>query len=213
MGKSLRYLLRQIEMAGHIVDPDLIPEESVDATMLLDYWRMCRELGRNLDDPQVRWPRNLIEAHDAAAMEYRRLQDRKAVSELAVAFRVRRRQLARYIFQADGLKIVPAYSQRDLQKEGDVLHHCVGSYARKHAEARTAIFFIRRTVEPGKPYYTLELDEKTLTVRQNRGLRNCGRTPEVLAFEELWLDWLRAGARRDEHGRPVLPEKAERRSA
>ncbi|MDE7376690.1 MAG: PcfJ domain-containing protein, partial [Muribaculaceae bacterium] len=59
----------------------------------------------------------------------------------------------------------------------------------------TAIFFIRRTVEPGKPYYTLELDEKALTVRQNRGLRNCGKTPEVQAFEEMWLAWVRAGAR------------------
>lgn len=210
VGKSLRYLLRQIERAGHIADPDLIPEESVDAAMLLDYWRMSRELGRNLEDRQVRWPRDLIEAHDAVAEEYRRLQDRKEMTELAAAFRVRRRLLARYIFEADGLKIVPAYSQADLRKEGDMLHHCVASYALKHAKGNAAIFFIRRTVEPGKPYYTLELDEKGLTVRQNRGLRNCGKTPEVQAFEDLWIAWVRAGARRDEHGKPVLPERKER---
>ena len=175
---------------------------------------MSRGLGRNLDDPQVRWPRDLIEAHDAASAEYRLLQDRKEVTELAAAFRVRRRQLARYIFQADGLKIVPAYSQRDLMREGDALHHCVASYAGGHAAGRTAIFFIRRTVEPGKPYYTLELDEKTLAVRQNRGLRNCDRTPEVQAFEAIWLAWVRAGAGRDENGRPVLPERRqEARSA
>ena len=77
----------------------------------------------------------------------------------------------------------------------------------------TAIFFIRRTVEPGKPYYTLELDEKTLTVRQNRGLRNCAKTAAVQAFEDLWISWVRAGARRDERGRPALPEKKEARSA
>lgn len=85
---------------------------------------------------------------------------------------------------------------------------------RQHAEGKTAIFFIRRTVEPWKPYYTLELDEKKLTVRQNRGLRNCGKTAAVQAFEDLWISWVRAGARRDEHGKPVLTEKGkEARSA
>ena len=123
------------------------------------------------------------------------------------------RQLAKYIFEADGLKIIPAGSLAELQKEADALHHCVWTYARRHAEGKTAIFFIRRTVEPRVPYYTLELDEKGRTVRQNRGLRNCGKTPEVQAFEELWLSWVRSGARRDERGRPVLPERKEARRA
>ena len=81
------------------------------------------------------------------------------------------------------------------------------TYAERHAEGKTAIFFIRRTVEPGKPYYTLELDEKKLRVRQNRGLRNCGKTEAVQAFEDLWLSWVRAGAKRDGRGRPVPPER------
>lgn len=46
--------------------------------------------------------------------------------------------------------------------------------------------------------------EKELTVRQNRGMRNGPRTPEVRAFEELWLSWVRAGAPRDKTGRPVV---------
>ena len=219
VGKSLRYLLKQAAEDpymdnGEDEQDEPVPGAYADAATLLDYWRMSRELGRNLGDQQVRWPRDLIEAHDAASEDYRRMQDRKSMATLAAAFRVRRRHLARYIFQADGLKIMPAYSQAELRKEGDDLHHCVGSYARRHAKGGTAIFFIRRTVEPGRPYYTLELDEKTLTVRQNRGLRNCGKTPEVQAFEDLWISWVRAGARRDDRGRPVLPEKTtDRRSA
>ena len=69
---------------------------------------------------------------------------------------------------------------------------------------QSAIFFIRRKNRPGESYYTLELDEKKLTVRQNRGLRNCPRTPEVQAFEDLWLSWVRSGAPRDERGKPVV---------
>ncbi len=210
VGKSLRYLLKQIERAGPGMEDeygDPLPEGVIDAAMLLDYWTGCRELGRSLDDPQVRWPRDLAEAHDKVMELRRQREQRKQEQTLAALFRIRRRQLARYIFEADGLKIVPAYSWRDLQKEADKLHHCVWTYAGRHAKGKTAIFFIRRTVEPGKPYYTLELDEKTLTVRQNRGLRNCGKTPEVQAFEDLWISWVRAGAKRDPRGKPVLPGK------
>lgn len=213
VGKSLRYLLKQSELALAVSDPDIIPEEAVDAATLLDYWAACRELGRNLDDVQVRFPRNLIEAHDAALEQRRIAEAKKADAALAPRFRIRRRQLAKYIFEADGLKIIPAGSRAEFQKEADSLHHCVWTYAQRHAEGKTAIFFIRRTVEPWKPYYTLELDEKKLTVRQNRGLRNCGKTAAVQAFEDLWISWARAGAKRDERGRPVLPEREEARSA
>lgn len=54
--------------------------------------------------------------------------------------------------------------------------------------------FIRRSDAPDEPYYTLELDEGHLTVRQNRGLRNCARTKEVRDFEAAWLEW--AGQKR-----------------
>lgn len=142
------------------------------------------------------------------------MERQETAKSLAGLFRIRRRQLARYIFEADGLKIVPAYSQRELEKEAAELHHCVWTYAKQHAEGKTAIFFIRRKAEPGVPYYTLELNEESLTVRQDRGLRNCDKTPEVQAFEDLWISWVRSGAKRDEEGRPLLPEDHQiRRSA
>lgn len=225
VGKSIRYLWKQAVEDPFANDPyveddefdepyEPIPGACPDVTTLLDYWRACRALGRNLNDYQVRFPRNLIEAHDAAMKQRRMLEEQKKEAALAPRFRIRRRQLAKYIFAADGLKIIPAGSRAELQKEADVLHHCVWTYAQRHANGETAIFFIRRTVEPGKPYYTLELDEKTLTVRQNRGRMNCGKTAAVQAFEALWISWVRAGAKRDERGRPVLPErKKEARSA
>lgn len=222
--KSIRYLLKQQECYDwadpYVAEEDCeelgepVPGAYADVTTLLDYWRACQTLGRNLDDAQVRFPRNLLEAHDAAFEQQRVMENEVMAKSLASRFRIRRRQLAKYIFAADGLKIIPAGSERELQREGDLLHHCVGSYAARHAVGGTAIFFIRRTVEPRTPYYTLELDEKTLTVRQNRGLRNCGKTAAVQAFEDLWISWARAGAKRDERGRPVLPEKGkEARSA
>ena len=199
VAKSLRYLLGQCEAVG--VEPeDEDPEPFIpDVQTLLDYWDMARTLGRNLNDPQVRFPKNLLDAHDRAS----ELVEQRKVDALASQFRFRRRLLKKYSFAADGLLIRPSASQRELTEEGNALHHCVGTYGKKHAEGKTAIFFIRRASQPRESYYTLELDEKKLEVRQNRGKLNCARTPEVRAFEEKWLAWVRAGAPRDQAGNPV----------
>lgn len=109
--------------------------------------------------------------------------------------------------EADGLLIVPAGSQKDLDRESEKLHHCVWTYGENHAKGKTAIFFIRRKEHPRTPYYTLELDEEKMKIKQNRGLRNCGKTPEVQAFEDLWIYWVRHGAKRDKEGKPVLPQR------
>lgn len=202
VAKSIRYLLDQcvtLEEEVDDADADAIP----DVQILTDYWTMAENLGRDLSDPSVRFPRDLIAAHDRMS----ELTAARQMDSFASQFRIRRKLLGRYSFAADGLMIRPAASQAELTREGDALHHCVGSYGRRHATGETAIFFIRRRSRPGTPYYTLELDEKTCTVRQNRGNRNCARTPEVQAFEDLWLSWLKAGALRDERGRPVIPER------
>lgn len=199
--KSIRYLLRQCEALSSDVD-DAGADPIPDAQLLRDYWDMAKMLGRDLSDPSVKYPKDLIAAHDRA-ME---LMAQKEADSLANLFRIRRHVLKKYGFAAHGLLIRPAASQRELTAEGDALHHCVGTYGKKHATGKTAIFFIRRADRPKEPYYTLELDEKTLTVRQNRGKNNCARTPEVEVLEKEWLVWVRAGAPRDQDGRPLLEQ-------
>ena len=105
----------------------------------------------------------------------------------------------------------PRGSLVPLVAEGDALHHCVGTYAKDHANGKTAIFFIRRAKAPRKSFYTLELNEGKLVVRENRGRRNCARTKEVEELEAVWLAWLKAGAPRDAKGRPVVPEQSKQK--
>ncbi len=209
VGRSIRYLLEQIELDGRAraeeyeddsdfyVEPCEL-EPYIDAGYLLDYWTMAGQLGRHLEAPRIRWPADLRAAHDEAMDQLRQRKE----SDRSMQFRLRRKQLWRYCWRCKGLLVRPAKSQRELTEEGDALCHCVSTYGQRHAAGDTAIFFIRRVSAPGKPYFTLELDEKTLTVRQNRGLCNCARTPEVAEFERVWLEWIRAGC----------PKEAPRRS-
>lgn len=200
VGKSIRYLLRQCETLAEEVDDAGADWCIPDVPMLLDYWHMSEQLGRDLTDSSVRFPIDLLQAHDAVT----ELLKQRELDALADSFRLRRKQLKKYIFAANGLIIRPAASQRELTAEGDALHHCVSTYGKRHAAGDTAIFFIRRVSRPREPYYTLELDEKALTVRQNRGLHNCARTPEIQAFEDMWLSWIRDGCQRDKLGKPVV---------
>ena len=206
VAKSIQYLLDQCRLAedNYMPEPedeDPPPYDEVpDVQILLDYWDMAEQLGRDLSSAQVRFPHDLFAAHDDASTQ---LQARKEAGRAGL-FRVRRRYLRRWSFAADGLLIRPAASQKELTDEGNRLSHCVGTYGEKHAEGKTAIFFIRRSSRPKEPYYTLEFDEKKFEVRQNRGKRNCPRTPEVRDFEELWLSWVLAGAPRDDRGKPVV---------
>ena len=116
----------------------------------------------------------------------------KESAEVQAAFTTRFEALSRFSYVSPiGLQIFPAPSQISLIEEGEKLHHCVGGYATRHANGQTAIFFVRKIETPDEPFFTLELNEKTLSVVQNRGLRNCARTPEVVAFEEEWLQYIK----------------------
>ena len=78
------------------------------------------------------------------------------------------------------LMIVIPSSAEDLRREGQILHHCVGTYVERVAEGKTTILFIRKTESPEEPYYTMEWrDEKVI---QCRGMRNKDMTPDVEAF-------------------------------
>lgn len=206
VSKSIAYLLQQCGQwdDGYVPEPeDEDPQLDTgvpDVQTLLDYWTMAEQLGWDLSSTQVRFPHNLFAAHDDASAQ---LYARKEAGRAGL-FRIRRRYLSRWAFAADGLVIRPAASQQELTDEGNHLSHCVSTYGAKHAEGETAIFFIRRKNRPKEPYYTLEFNEKEMEVRQNRGKRNCPRTPEIQAFENLWLSWVRAGAPRDERGKPVV---------
>ena len=174
---------------------------------LRDYRRMAVEDGRDLTDNLVCWPRNLAASHQRQIAEREAIRNRKEAEKRAKEqaerkekFRERLVVLEELSFQRDGLLIRPCTDEAELIQEGKSLHHCVASYAKDHASGKTAILFIRKVEEPDKPFFTLEFDEKRQIVRQNRGLRNCDRTPEVTAFEKAWLDWLKKG-------NPKLPRK------
>lgn len=165
-----------------------------DLSILDDYWRMAAQRGYDLDNPDLRYPPSLYRAHERVREELKREREEKSRRERtarAAAIRKRYRELSAFSWEKDGILIRPAKSEAELKREGEALHHCVANYAASVAKGTSAIFFVHKTEEPDKPWYTLELNEKDLMVRQNRGSRNCARTKEVKTFEDAWVEYLK----------------------
>lgn len=156
---------------------------------LRDYWNMSEQLGNTLTEKRDLLPKDLKEAHDRCAVR----QKERKLEHLKKAFGTRYRKMSMYSWEREGILIRPVETPGELIREGEQLHHCVASYAENHASGRTTIMLIRRTEKPEEPWYTLEFNQKTKSVIQNRGNRNCNRTKEVTEFEAAWLEWIRGG--------------------
>ena len=212
------------------------PEDDADEIMLTDYWSMIRTeaaaagvphpspagdteeararreaagpIARNFPQGKVgtgeMWPDRLKREHDRAAARQKKEANRK----LDAAILRQAEKLEKFSLTLDGITIRPARSAGELAAEGKILHHCVGSYAERVSKGETFIFFIRREEEPDMSWYTLNLDKDLKTVIQNRGNRNCDRTPEIESFEKTWLGWVRAGAPRDRDGEALIPGRS-----
>ena len=153
---------------------------------LHDYWRMLIQVEGEIT-PGNRYPQNLHRAHDGVT---RRIEQAKK-EERQEKYMKRKDQLAKFAWESDGLIIRAVEDDDELYAEGKKLSHCVYSYADRHCSGDTAIMVIRHADKPSEPYFTLELNEKGLSVRQNRGLRNCAKTEEVERFEAAWLDHIK----------------------
>lgn len=175
--KIVRYILRQIRK---------YPQEKskIGVSVLKDYWRLAEQAGEALCTEEEKYPQHLVAAHDAML---ERVQFQKSLKR-EEGFRKQYEKLSLYSFAADGLLIRPVRDEMELIQEGKLLHHCVATYAERHAEGKRVILLIRMEEEPEKPFYTLNLDTESLYVIQNHGLRNCGPTKEVQAFVDLWLE-------------------------
>ena len=109
--------------------------------------------------------------------------------EIEEKFQKQIQALKKFSWEKSGLMIRPPGSQEEVADEGVELCHAVVCYLEKMSQGTTAILFIRRASEPDKPFYTLELNPKTLKVVQCRTKHNASyeENPEVMEFVETWV--------------------------
>lgn len=145
-----------------------------------DYIGDCKTLEMNLKDEQILFPKNLHAAHQNTISQVKI----KANEQFNLKIKKRAQALEKYKFEYNGLTIRPVVSSVELIKEGEVLHHCVGTYAKRYADGETSIFVIRKIDNLNKPYFTLELRKNEIV--QVHGKNNCNSGEEVKKFIEAF---------------------------
>ena len=155
-----------------------------DAQLWRDYLADCVELGLDLDDRAVLFPRSLEAAHQGtiSQMEYKK---NPAQWE---AFAKRLGRLDRLAWAEGGLLIRPPADAGELVLEGKALNHCVARYVGDMAKGKTTILLIRREAEPDRPFYTLEWREGRVVQCRTKHNRSYQADPEVREFVERWAE-------------------------
>lgn len=178
--ETLKYILRQQQekkryysIRGILID-------------WIDYLQDCGKLGLNLEDTAVLKPHDLQQAHQNVITQLKIKADEELDRQIA-QLKEERKQ---YNFADGGFIAKVAESSLELIAEGKVLHHCVGTYADRHAKGKCTIILIRRLEEPEVPFYTMELVGPEKRIIQVRGNHNCGMTQEVEAFVESYKKYL-----------------------
>lgn len=160
----------------------------------LDYLRFAKELDYDLTRDDVIFPKRLKEAHDHAAAAVTAKQN----AEKEAAYKRRYEKLKEMYAWTDGeYEIVIPTGIRDIVEEGKVLSHCVGGYAARHVEGKTTIVFLRRCAAPSERLVTVEVSDTKKTICQRYGYKNRRCTKAEKAFLDRWIDWVRAGSKRE----------------
>jgi predicted RNA-binding Zn-ribbon protein involved in translation (DUF1610 family) len=147
-----------------------------------DYIEDCKKLEMDLTSESVLFPKSVYNAHQNTIKQVKI----KANEHLNEKIGLRAKALRKYRFEYCGLVIRPATSSNELIEEGSALDHCVGTYAEKYAKGENIILLIRKTTEPNKSFFTVEVIKDRVV--QVRGKKNCVPDKAVAEFMEAFTD-------------------------
>ncbi len=128
-----------------------------------DYLKMGERLGYDFKSKFVLFPRDPEQAHDTAL---KLIQEKKQAEELADAvkkdkgiMKVERKIRKSFSYEDDTFLIRPAKTNREIVREGQIQHICVGyaGFSEKMEKEKSYILFLRRKSKPDEPYYTVEI--------------------------------------------------------
>lgn len=196
--KSINYLYKQFKQhKGQLFG------------QLADYWhdylKMSVMLKVDISNKQVKFPKNIIDAHNILSVRTAAIKNRAQAEKAKKAFQTIYIGIPTYCTQK--YQVVFPQSEADFLREGQQLHHCVGNgtYFKRHIEGINMIFFIRKAAEPDKPFFTAEVNVEKRAIIQLYGDHDCQAPKEIRSFVEQF-------AKRIEPRGETVPEKG-RKSA
>lgn len=129
-----------------------------------DYLRIRDELGYDMTDSIILYPKNLKDMHDRMVIERIQKESDERKAEANVRFKGIQKKfkslLKIYSYCSGDYIIRPAKDAAEIVEEGRFLHHCVGgdNYLAKHNGGKSIILFLREKTKPDIPLITIEIE-------------------------------------------------------
>ena len=167
-----RYICRQMS-ENHMDSHDVI-------NTWADYMSMAREMHMNTDDERVYRVRDLKKRHNELVQYCQKrgkslavqvgniLEEYPHVEEICQSIK------QKYEYEDEEYRIVVPEYVEEIVMEGRILQHCISNsdrYWDRIQNRESYILFLRRSAEPTKAFYTLEV-EPDGTIRQKRSVLN-----------------------------------------
>jgi hypothetical protein len=146
-----------------------------------DMLHALRELGRDIHSPHYILPADLKKEHDRwthKLHEKRQREELRRKAEKDKKYYMAHNQFLDLPNKQGMLMIIPLLTATELVKEGEAMHHCVGTYGDK---LTSLILSVRDTA--GKRLETVEVNLKDYHIVQSRAVNNgqTKRHAEILA--------------------------------
>lgn len=166
-----------------------------------DYLRMAEQLQYDLTQEVVIFPKKLKNAHDTAEKNLRLIREQQLQKEREElrkkAEPIIKGYEKKYAYSNGEYSIILPTCAEDIIREGKLMHHCVGGYADRHFNGILCICFLRKNSEIDKPYYTIEMRDKTLGQIQGAHNRHpISEDPKAEEFFNEWLAWVKNGSKK-----------------
>ncbi len=175
--KSINYLFKQFKQ-----------QRNQQFMQLVDYWNdyltMSVMLKVDISNKQIKFPKDLVEAHNILSVRAQEVKDKVRTEKAKKAFQTIYNGIPEY--RTKKYEIVFPRSEVDFLREGQQLDHCVGNgtYFARHIEGINMIFFVRKTEESDKPFFTAEVNVVKRTIVQLYGNHDCRAPKEIWNFVE-----------------------------
>lgn len=168
-GKIIKYLKHN--------NRTLVSSRMAYTKLYEDYLGLARQIGYDLRNDFVLFPKQLKLRHDQCIDI---LNERKEELNNKSMKKLYKKYMKEYYMEYKGLCIIPPKTTLEIAKEGQEMHHCVGTYAERAVKGQTVILFIRKLNDIEQSFYTVEV--RGGEVIQCRGKYNADPTREVSQF-------------------------------
>lgn len=174
--RDIKAVVRENEI-NHLIA--YLEKNNVNKESYADYAHACVFLGIDMSDTKNKYPADFDYWHNMRLDQYYAKTDSKMPGRMAdVSYKYKGMQYTGMYC------VIIAKSKSALEREGRVLHHCVGrmNYDVRVAEEKSLIFFVRKAEDLNMPYVTLEYSLSQKKVVQCYGEHDSRPAQDVLDF-------------------------------